>query len=439
MSEAPGFARNTASVLLARLLSSALDFAGGILVARFLLAQGKGELAAIMLVCMAAFRILNLGFGQAIVRLLGAQPEEREAYVGSVGVLWLGWIGAYCLLMAGATWLLRGDYLLDLDMGAYWIAALAPPLMLLEDVGKGCLRGLMRIATAASVAVISSATRLVALVLLLGIADLGLRGAAAASVVGPLVGAAFAIAALRFSCGIVPRANLGRLRPLFQLSGSVYLYNMLLFFNFRFDTYLIKIFNGVRELGLYSASVAVVEALWILPTSASAVLYATLAQVDAEPGPANTARISRIASLVVALAGLALVILAGPIFALFGREFSGSIPSFLALLGGVWAMGVASVIAADYLARGDVLRLVASAGVALAVNAVSMVVLIPSLGGVGAGLASTFAYATFLIVVATWYCREHDLRPRDLLVPSRADLAFVAERVRSLLGMRRGD
>jgi O-antigen/teichoic acid export membrane protein len=66
----------------------------------------------------------------------------------------------------------------------------------------------------------------------------------------------------------------------------------------------------------------------------------------------------------------------------------------------------------------------ASAGqlIALAVTAVSLAVLLPTLGLIGAGIASGLAYAVSLVALARRASRALELSRRKLLVPDWRDV-----------------
>lgn len=432
-----GLAGNALVTLIARVGEAALALAAGVVAARLLLVDGKGELAAILLVGTTVYRALNLGFGQAIVRLVGREPSQCGLLAGTSVVLWVIWVGVFAAIMVALWWALRSSYLEDLNQTAFLLALLIPPLMLAVDLTKGLLRGLMRIPSANLVAVVVALVQIPSLLLLVGLIGLGVRGAVVAVVLSQVSGFGVGLVCLWSACRFRLGFRLANLRSLVGLSGQMFLYNTLLFFNFRLDQFFVKSFFGLRELGLYTAAVSVVEALWILPTSLGAVLYPTLAQPDADRGTALTGRVARFASLTVLVGGLGLAVISKQVFWLFGRDFSASIPSFLSLLPGIWAVGVATVIASDYLGRGDVLVLAKCGGAALALNLVAMLTLIPRFGAVGAGAASSLAYLLFLVLIARAYCHQFGISVVDLFLPQRGDLRAWWAAIRRLSGRGR--
>jgi Na+-driven multidrug efflux pump len=75
---------------------------------------------------------------------------------------------------------------------------------------------------------------------------------------------------------------------------------------------------------------------------------------------------------------------------------------------------------------------------ALALNVGANFALIPVLGILGAALASTIAYAASAVAVVWCYLHETKLPAREM-VPTAADLRFLAVTVRSIIlaGLRR--
>jgi len=67
------------------------------------------------------------------------------------------------------------------------------------------------------------------------------------------------------------------------------------------------------------------------------------------------------------------------------------------------------------------------------VTAIALFVLVPPLGAIGAAYSSLLAYAVAAVLVSLGVARVSHLRPRELLVPRRADLVYIVTRVRGRL------
>jgi len=119
------------------------------------------------------------------------------------------------------------------------------------------------------------------------------------------------------------------------------------------------------------------------------------------------------------------------IFVLFGRDYQGSIPSFLLLLPGLAALGGASILSGDLAAREKPKYSMWSAYAMLAVNVALNFLLIPIMGIAGASLASTVSYISDCCILLLFYRRESKTSLREM-IPRFKDIVYLLTSVVSL-------
>jgi O-antigen/teichoic acid export membrane protein len=184
---------------------------------------------------------------------------------------------------------------------------------------------------------------------------------------------------------------------------------------------------GPAAVGLYSVAVMLAQLVWQGPGALSEVLFPRVAARPREEGARLTAVICRQAFAGALVLSLFLALLAAWILvSLFGRQFLGARGAMWALLPGVVALS-ASMVLAQFLAGigKPSLNSVASVFAFLA-NLACLFTLVPRLGILGAGIASSLGYTIHAAIVSISFRRETGFGWREFLVPRRADLSLYS-------------
>lgn len=201
---------------------------------------------------------------------------------------------------------------------------------------------------------------------------------------------------------------------------TIGLTNVVSLLNYRASLFLVERFHGLATAGTYSVSVTVAELLWLLSSSVTVSAYARIGHPDVRVASAMTVQAVRINVLATLLA--APVLLAGAWWALprvMGEAYAASLMPLAALLPGVAAYAAASSLSAFYtnhLGRPQLSGGIA--GLSLAVSFGLGLVLVPRLGALGAGLASSLGYIVAIAVAYGVFLRHAGLPVRALWTPS---------------------
>lgn len=227
--------------------------------------------------------------------------------------------------------------------------------------------------------------------------------------------------------GIVPRPLLAwkTLWPVISFSLVGHLSNLINLINYRFDVWVVDRYQGVAELGLYAVAVGVAQLLFNIPEPFSRVVQPYLFGQVKDEMLARFKSVSRInfTTLLVLATGLATV---APwlIPALFGEQFSASIPSLWFLLPGIVLSGTAKLLA-QLVIQGGLQRFNLYGTACAAIFTIILdLLLIPRWGIQGAAIATSISYGIVLVIIlftirTRMGIAVHDLfllRPRDLAV-----------------------
>jgi O-antigen/teichoic acid export membrane protein len=203
--------------------------------------------------------------------------------------------------------------------------------------------------------------------------------------------------------------------------GQVFFYLL-----YRSDIFLVNLMLGAGDVGIYSLTVVLGEAVMLLtvPLVLAAVpVQAGLGNRDAGVFSFKAARFNGVFAMVLSAVFAATMWLGIPL--LYGDEFAEAYIALLALLPGIVAISVVRPLS-GWLVRQDRPWLLSLLGIcAFATNAALNVVLLPGIGIVGASLASSVAYIGLAAALIAWGLRSAGLAAREALVPNADDVASV--------------
>lgn len=199
--------------------------------------------------------------------------------------------------------------------------------------------------------------------------------------------------------------------------------NLLHFINQRADVFFVQAWHGSHEVGLYALAVSLTQLILL---SAAAVAQPLLSQISAATSPdeaaATAARTCRLYVAVATMAGAAIALLSFWVIpAIFGRDFSGSLPPLLMLLPGVIAFGLTHLLISYFVGIG---RATTNLWISIAVLAVTLIGNIwvtRRLGAFGAALTSTCAYGLAGVLSLICFARASQSSAFSALRPTLAD------------------
>lgn len=403
----PGtFTQNVASTFLVQLLCLFLSVANAAIIARWLGPEGKGMLAMILMVPGMLGLFLSGGIGVANVHFTGSGRLDVPALTAnSVGFAVLATILGFGVAggLVATGWL--EAVVPGVPMWLILLAMLGLPAGLLDGYFSTILQGLQHIVTANLVNLTKAALTL-ALTLLLVIGfQLGLIGALVASLLAGGVTVIVTSFPLRREGGVfTPRWDLSIMGSTLSFGLRGHIGNVLQFFNYRLDVFIVNYFLGSSSVGIYSVSVMVTELLWYFPNAVGFVIFPKAATTNPEAMNAFTPRVFRITLGLTVLGAVGLAIVGRPLIeVIYSSTFLGAYVPMLVLLPGVAFLGAAKVLTNEIAGRGYPHYNSVNAGLALVLTVVLDLVLIPQQGIAGAALASSIAYTAIFFTAIGFY------------------------------------
>ena len=415
-----GFSRNVTSTFATNILLLPLTLAASAFIARWLGPEGKGQITLALLTPNLLGLILGAGLAVANGYFAGSKRiPVADLARNSVGVALAAALVGGLLTWIGLSTGLAVRLLPDLPPEMILLSLALLPISLLIGYFTAILQGLQRIQRINLLSLAQGVAAFGLVTLLVPVLDLGLAGGIVAYIGAGLVGLLLAARSVGQEGGRfqprLDRAVLAQTLP-FGLRGQVG--NLLQFFNYRLDTFIVSFYLGASGVGIYSVAVALAELLWHLPNAASFVIFPKASSTSGQELNSFTPRVFRLVLGVTALGAVAIALAGRPLIVLiFSDAFAASYPPLLALLPGVVLLGGGKVLTSEIAGRGYPEYNSINAGLGLALTVILDLVLIPRYGVMGAAVASSVAYSAIFLLAVYFYLRiSRRVPPSDIRI-----------------------
>ena len=408
-------------------VSSFLIPAAGVLtqpiLAQALGVGGRGELAAAIAPAALAVSVATLGLPEALTYYIAKHPRiTRRALLGASLITVA--LGVVCLLAAFVTlpFLSTGDPTLA-NLIVLGMALTIPALVV--GAFRGAATGRQMWGAVAAERLVNTILRVIALVGLLLLGHLTVLTALVASCLSPIVaGVVYWRLLIRppHDDNEQPLDG-GVLRPIVSFGSKVWLGAVASMLLARIGQIIMAPLSSVQELGLYSVASTISDLPLIVALAISGAIYGVNSKATDAAQVTVTTRLTVLAGVVgcTVLGGTA------PLWIppLFGAEFAPAIVPTLMLMFSA-LLCIPGLMAATGLGAWGRpgLRSIGLA-VTLVVNVVVFLLLVPSLGAIGASwtsIASNLVMTSYMVTAAA---RVMGVPARDFLLVRASDLALA--------------
>lgn len=425
--------RNLFTSFLSTGIIQVANLVTGILAARLLMPEGRGELALLLLWPVLVADLGSLGLNTAISYMSArGRATSRQIFSATAwlsALLTPALIGVYAVAVV----IVFADKRPDAVAMAWILAALIPVhLYSLSLISQ--FQGQQRFGQFNFLRSMVHLAYLVFVLLLLATSRSSAPGFAAAYMGAT---AATGIVALTMAIrlgwpSLAPDRQV--MRETLRYGVRVHVGSMLHVANRRLDQLLISVTLAVSDLGLYVVAVAVAGIPLLITTTTDLIAFPKMAEQDDDEGRRLVLGRYLRATLLLAVPCIGAMILLAPEFIdlLFGPSFvpAADLSRVLLLSGVAFAF---RVLLATYLRAGDRMMIVSKVEAAgVAVTAASLLVLVPTLGIMGAAIAQLVATTLPVFLCIALIRREQAFDLVDLLTPRQAELDVFREAVARL-------
>lgn len=428
------FSANTALVLGSQVLRSPLVLFTWAVIGRFLGAQALGRIQIAFLLPMIVSVFSSLGLPVANSYLLGKRKYSVESILGN-NLLWSVGVSAAAviLLIAAKPFALR---FLPITPELFTAALVWIPLQQLYSVLMSMLLGERRFLLHSWTGLLNGLSMAIGAVLAVLVFKMGL-----VVVTWTLVGTTGVLVCYLLWLYRPQRLpliapSLALMKDSLSLGLKAYFGNILQFFNYRLDAFVVAYFAGATALGVYAAAYSVTELLWYVPQAIATVLLPVTASSQAKEATARTSRICKLSVTLGLITGLA-VAAAAPIAIprLLGPEYVKSVAMIWLLLPGAVSFISAKILAADLSGRGRPEFGSYAAFGGLVVTIVGNLLLVPRFGAIAAAGISSLAYLGEATYLVHRYSKVVSVSYSSLLLPRLEDILDISDLI--IVGSRR--
>jgi O-antigen/teichoic acid export membrane protein len=420
------FVRDVAMTGGAQMISAAAAMIAGIMVARALGPEFKGELSVLGALASIAVVVASLGLHHSAVYFLGRFKDDRQAVISNNALVGLvgGVLTAIALGVAGLVF--RDALISGISISVFLLYLLFIPFNYFNEFGRRVMLGAGRVGVYNLPDLVTGAALVVGTA-----AVLAIFGSHLVPLVILRVASEFAIAVVMLV--YVGRAIGFRLKPARRVLGRQAAYGvknyastLLWMVLLQGDLVLCNHFLGNAPTGVYSVAVSLGLPITMLGGVIGTIIFQRVSADSSEANRvANTNRVVRVL-IPILLVSMAVLGAAADwvIPTVYGESFAAADKALLLLFPGLFALAVELVLMNHLAGEGSppIVYLGPLAG--LIVNFGANMWVIPRYGINGAAVTSSVGYAVVLLLVGQQYLRLTGSRLRDLIAFKRVDLGF---------------
>lgn len=426
------FIKDSGSLLTSKLFLLIIEFAIGILVARFLGPEGKGIVTTALVIPGIVLSFADLGLRQATTYFMGKKIFDDQQIIStvtfSIGITSL--LGVICALVA---------YIASsLPIRYGWPVVLIPlgmiPASLAISYTNGILMAKRNITKVSVFNVLPDIIYIVWILCLLFLNKVNVELVLLGNVVANVIAAGYILTVLR---------KYGNLKPvyiphiLWKMLKKGVIFAIALFvisLNYSIDVIILEKLTDSTQVGIYSVGVSVANMLWLVPNAIQMVNFSYSANAsDSMDYAKKTAFLLKIVIWVSLLPLLLLFFLSPYVIPwIYGNGFMTSGIVVQAILPGVWAMLIFKILNSDLAGRGHPEAAMWVYMLAAGINIGLNIWWDPLYGAIGSALASTVSYTVGGGLFGIVYAHISNLSLRELFIPQNTDLQKFIQALKGL-------
>jgi len=374
----------------------------GIIVARWLGADGVGQLAVINVAVATIVQLASFGLPSSNTYFIAQdQSHFRAAAINSL-IFALG-IGSFLAIALAASAALRPDWFGFVSPNLIRIAAISIPFQLITLIGLNILLAVGKIREFNLLDLAGQSFVLINAVLVLLLLKRGLETLITfntlASILVAIVIALLLVVSARTLTHSRWRADIALLRRMIVYGLKFHISILAGAIIIRADLLIVNHFRGAAEAGVYSVASQFALLLMLLPGVIATLLFPRVTTEQDVRGE-TTCLVSRYTTLIMFACCLATVPFSLLLPVVYGPAFTDATKLLLILLPGVYLMGLESVLVQHFNALGLPRAIPIYWIVTLILNLVLVFTLVPRFGAQGAAIASSISYALIFALVA---------------------------------------
>lgn len=428
------FVKDIFTTLATRVLVLLLGFFTNVFVANTLGSERLGAYSLVMTTLGGLTLWASLGLEASNVYFAGQNRLTTAALVAnSLWVALLGGALVSVLFLSVQHWAFQ-TILEGVDPTWLFVGLLALPLMVARNSLQGILRGKNRILEWNGTVLANAALMLLLLLILLKGVGLGVLGAVSTHLIVALLMTLVLVVILRRGSKFSWAVHWPGMKELLGYGLKIQSSNVINFFNYYLNYYLLNFFMSTVEVGQYSVAIALSQPLMIIPVAIQYVLLPKVSITETSEARIWMPLLLRL-TVFLMLSMLCVFFVISPLVVdwFYGDEYAASVLPLRLLIIGFLFLSIGAVVSGYNAGSGRPEISIYASGLALVITITLGIWLIPTYGLAAAGLTSAVAYFVLACIEFIGYLRLSGNRVAESLIIRGEDIRFTVNSLRSTI------
>lgn len=421
-----GVFHNSLLTVVRQVLSILFGLLAMVIIARILGKSGQGQYTLAILLPTLLFTLLNSGLSISTVYFIGQKKyTDEEVYSTN---LFTSFLLSIVSITTGLVviYFFKDYFFENLSSKLLLYTLLIIPLIFTQKNLQTIFQGKEDFEKFNLIVILNQLGLLLFSIVFVWFLDLGVYGAVLSFGMSQILMLVASFYFLKTSYGLFWPKNLSLdfTKESFKFGLKGHLSNVLSFFNYRIDMFIIAYFMDDVAVGVYSVAVLLSERIWLISQSVSSVLLARVANLNSDDERNRfTSIATRNTLFITFLGGLFLAIISEWFIKLFfGIEFIDSVQPFLYMIPGVVIFSMSKVLANDFIGRGYPEINTYIAFVTALTNFGLNVWLIPIYGIKGAAIATSASYILDALLKSLYFSLKNKIAFIEFYILKTSDI-----------------
>ena len=423
----PSFTKNIVITFSSRFLSAVFTLLSTIIIARGFGPIGKGIFTMVAFMPALALNMGHLGLGNANTYLISKdKTKSKNAFSNS---FWLGlYLGLFFIIIFASLYRFYPQLLMgkgDFGNRFFILSLFTIPFILWENLFQGIFVGKQEFKFFNIVALLDKFLLFIGLVILIFFFKLDIKWLIYYYVILMILPSIFYGIKFLIKEGLPNVFDGLLLKQAINFGIRSYIACLLAYLVLRSDIYLLNLFRGLKEVGLYSISTNFADAILLIVSSTSLVLFPKITE-NQEQSLDTTFKVSRVISLIIGT-----IVIISFIFArwliplLFGINFTASLPAFYILLPAIYFWSITSVLLQYFASKGLPWLTILIWVPGFLINIILNILFIPRYGFIAAALTSLLAYFLTFVLYYLYLQKIQKTQLKQLLITNITELKLI--------------
>ena len=384
---------NILSIFSTNIFIIGLVVISGIILPRLLNPNALGRLNSFTALAAIVYSFTFLGMRSSLIMHLGKRKFESAQILSALGYIFLLSIILSTLALIIFFFFLSNDHY---PLSIILLVCLMNPFEFIVSYMQGYNLARGKIGNFNRLKWIPTLVYLLAIVILVGLFKLNVKGALMAIILSNLITVSIYlrishIALPTFKAGKIPVKVIKSLVGYGSLYALAFLVTRL---NHKIDILLLKRMSDLAEVGYYALGANVAETIWQVPIAIGVVLMTRSASHKDQSLATSEVCASLRLSLLVVLGAAVLLYAVAPqlVNFLFGERYAPSVPIIRTILPGILFFVILKIINSQFIGTGKPQLTMVALIPALILNIVLNLLFIPVYNGIGAAMATNISY-----------------------------------------------